>query len=378
MDFGGFDYVVVGAGLFGAVVAERIASDMGLKVAVIDRRAHMGGNCHSYADPETGIECHAYGTHIFHTRHQRVWDWVTRFTSFNHYRHKVWTRHGGRTYPMPINLLTINSFFGLDLAPCEVADFIRGEAERDGVKRPANLEEKAISLVGRPLYEAFIRGYTLKQWETDPRDLPASVIARLPFRHGYECDYFTDPYQGIPSDGYAAIFRRIFEHPNIEVFLNVDFFEIRDQIPESATVVYSGPIDRYFGHRFGPLGWRTLDFEREVHSIADYQGTSVMNYAEPDVPYTRIHEYRHLHPEREYTKEATVTFKEFSRSARVDDDPYYPVKTSEDRDRLDLYQAQAAKEKGVVFGGRLGAYAYLDMDTTILAALDTYKDEIRK
>ena len=253
MDLSGFEYVVVGAGLFGSVTAERIASDLGRPVAVIDRRDHTGGNCHSVNDADTGIECHAYGTHIFHTRHRAVWDWVTRFTSFNGYRHKVLTRHKGRTYQMPINLMTINNFYGLDLAPNQVADFVRAEAARDAVKTPANLEEKAISLVGRPLYEAFIRGYTLKQWETDPRDLPASVISRLPFRHGFECDYFTDPWQGLPTDGYAKLFDAVLAHPNITTFTGVNFFEVRDMIPDTATVIYSGPLDRYFDHRFGAL-----------------------------------------------------------------------------------------------------------------------------
>lgn len=377
MDLSGFDYVVVGAGMFGAVTAERIATDMGRRVAVIDRRAHTGGNCHSYADPDTGIECHAYGTHIFHTRHQRVWDWISRFTSMNGYRHKVLTRHGGRTYQMPINLMTINTFYGLDLAPWQVADFVRAEAARDGVEEPANLEEKAISLVGRPLYEAFIRGYTLKQWETDPRDLPASVISRLPFRHNFECDYFADPWQGIPLGGYAALFDAVFATPGVEVFTGLDFFAVREAIPAETVVVYTGPLDRYFGGRFGDLSWRTLDFEREVHPVADHQGTSVMNYAEPEFPYTRIHEFRHLHPERDYTDAATVTFKEYSRAAGAKDDPYYPVNTPADRERLALYQAEAARETNVVFGGRLGAYAYLDMDATILAALETYERQIK-
>ncbi|WP_461209884.1 UDP-galactopyranose/dTDP-fucopyranose mutase family protein [Desulfocurvus sp. DL9XJH121] len=378
MDLSGFEYIVVGAGMFGAVMAERIATDLGKPVAVLDRRRHIGGNCHSHADPDTGIECHTYGTHIFHTRHERAWDWVTRFTDFNGYRHKVLTRHKGRTYPMPINLMTINNFYGLDLTPAEVADFVRAEAARDGVDEPTNLEEKAISLVGRPLYEAFIRGYTMKQWETDPRELPASVITRLPFRHGFECDYFTDRWQGLPLDGYAALFDRVFALPNIEVFTGVDFFEVRDMVPDTATVVYSGPLDRYFEHRFGPLAWRTLDFEREVHPVADRQGTNVMNYADPEIPFTRIHEFRHLHPERNYTDKATVTFKEFSRGAGPGDDPYYPVNTPADRERLALYQAEAAREKGVIFGGRLGTYAYLDMDATILAALTIYDRDIRK
>jgi len=376
MDLSGFKYVVVGAGLFGSTVARSIAEGLDAPVAVIDKRGHTGGNCHSAPDPDTGIECHVYGTHIFHTKRARVWDWITRFGSFNSYRHKVLTRLGDKVFPMPINLATINSFYGIDLAPSEVEAFVRAEAARDRVEEPANLEEKAISLVGRPLYEAFIRGYTIKQWETDPTNLPAEVITRLPFRHTYEVDYFTDPWQGLPLQGYAAMFDAILDHERIHLFLDTDFFAVREQLAPEATVVYTGPVDRYFDHHYGELAWRTIDFSREVHPVADFQGTSVMNYASPEVPYTRIHEYRHLHPEREYTDKATVTFKEFSRRAAGKDDPYYPVNTPDDRGRLDQYRALAAAESNTLFGGRLGGYQYLDMDTTILAALELFDREL--
>lgn len=372
MDLSGFKYVVVGAGLFGSTVAREIADRLDAPVAVLDKRGHIGGNCHSTMDAETGIECHVYGTHIFHTKRRRVWDWITRFAGFNSYRHKVLTRLDDRVFPMPINLTTINTFYGIDLAPTEVEDFVRAEAARDRVEEPKNLEEKAISLVGRPLYEAFIRGYTIKQWETDPTNLPAEVITRLPFRHTYEVDYFTDPWQGIPLDGYAALFDAIHDHPHVHAFTGTDFFAVRDQLAPDATVVYTGPVDRYFDNRYGELAWRTIDFEREVHPVADFQGTSVMNYASPDVPYTRIHEYRHLHPERGYSQAATVTFKEFSRRAAGGDDPYYPVNTPQDTERLGQYRALAENETGTLFGGRLGGYRYLDMDTTILAALELF------
>ncbi|BBD09287.1 UDP-galactopyranose mutase [Desulfovibrio ferrophilus] len=378
MDLSGFKYIVVGAGLFGTTVAERIASDMGLPVAIVDRRDHIGGNCHSVTDADTGIECHVYGTHIFHTKRRRVWDWITQFTQFNSYRHKVLTRYDGRVFPMPINLTTINSFYGIDLAPSEVEAFVLAEAARDRVEEPANLEEKAISLVGRPLYEAFIRGYTLKQWETDPKNLPAEVITRLPFRHSREVDYFTDPWQGIPLGGYAEMFKAIHAHENIHVFLNTDYFAVRDMIPADATVIYTGPVDRYFENRFGELAWRTIDFEREVHPVSDYQGTSVMNYADPDTPWTRIHEYRHLHPERDYKAGGTVTFKEFSRHAAGQDDPYYPVNTPADIERLEQYRQLSETETNVLFGGRLGGYKYLDMDTTILAALEMFDEKIKR
>ncbi|MDQ1663292.1 MAG: UDP-galactopyranose mutase, partial [Blastococcus sp.] len=244
----------------------------------------------------------------------------------------------------------------------------------------ANLEEKAVSLIGRPLYEAFIRGYTKKQWQTDPTELPAAVIARLPVRYTFDNRYFNDTYEGLPKDGYTAWLTKMADHPNIEVRLSTDYFDVRDELPADVPTVFTGPIDKYFDYAAGELGWRTLDFEQEVLPIGDFQGTSVMNYADENVPYTRIHEFRHFHPERDYPSDKTVVVREFSRSAESGDEPYYPINTPEDRAKLEHYRELARKEAGdkkVLFGGRLGTYKYLDMHMAIGSALSMFDNRIR-
>lgn len=379
MELNGLNYLVVGAGFFGAVMAERIANDLGQKVLVVDKRSHIGGNSYSAPDPVTGIECHCYGSHIFHTSNRTVWEYINGFTDFNSYRHKVLTRYQGRTFIMPINLSTINSLYRLDLSPEEAARFIREEAAREGITTPVNLEEKAISLIGRPLYEAFIRGYTIKQWQTDPRELPESIITRLPVRCGHHYDYFDDRWQGIPWDGYGELFERMLDHPLIEVRLNTDYFAIRDQVPETCRVIYTGPIDRFFDYRYGVLGWRTLRFEQEVVATGDYQGTTVMNYADPETPYTRIHEFRHYHPERTgYPVDRSVIYREYSLSCGREDDPYYPINTVQDRDTYELYRRDGELLPNVLFGARLGTYRYLDMDKVIEQALEMYAAKIKE
>ncbi|WP_418276176.1 UDP-galactopyranose mutase [Isoptericola jiangsuensis] len=367
------DLVVVGTGFFGLTVAERLA-DAGRRVLMIDRRDHLGGNAYSEAEPTTGIEVHRYGAHLFHTSNERVWEYVNRFTSFTDYTHRVYTTHRGEVYPMPINLGTINQFFRSAHGPAAARALLAEQAaELDG-KEPANLDEQGVRLIGRPLYEAFIREYTAKQWQTDPRDLPASVISRLPVRYTYDNRYFNDTHQGLPVDGYTAWLERMADHPNIEVRLGVDFFDTsqpvhREAVVGQVPVVYTGPVDRYFGYAEGELSWRTLDFESEVLDVGDFQGTSVMNYADADVPFTRIHEFRHFHPERDYPSDRTVIMREFSRFASRSDEPYYPVNTPEDRARLLRYRELMGGEREVHFGGRLGTYQYLDMHMAIGAAL---------
>lgn len=379
MGFDGLQYLVVGAGFFGSVVAERIARDLGARVMVIDKRGHIGGNSYSSPDPETGIECHRYGSHIFHTSNRGVWDYLARFTDFNGYRHKVLTRYRDKTYIMPINLSTVNALYNLDLTPAQAAAFVREEAAREGISAPANLEEKAISLVGRPLYEAFIRGYTIKQWQTDPRDLPESIITRLPVRSSHHYDYFDDRWQGIPWDGYGALFGRMLDHPQIEVRLDTDYFDLRDRIPPECTVIYTGPIDRYFDYRFGVLGWRTLRFEQEVAPTGDFQGTAVVNYADPETPFTRVHEFRHYHPERSgYPADRSVIYREYSLPCGREEDPYYPINTACDRDMYQLYRQAAELLPNTLFGARMGTYRYLDMDKVIEQALDLYENNIRR
>ncbi|MCA0256827.1 MAG: UDP-galactopyranose mutase [Proteobacteria bacterium] len=375
-DFDNIDLLVVGAGFFGATIAERVANELGKRVLVIDRRDHIGGNAYSETDPETGIEVHRYGAHLFHTQSETVWNYVNRFSAFTDYRHRVFSSYRDRVYPMPINLATICQFFEKRFSPDEARALIAGQAAELKGAEPKNLEEKAISLIGRPLYEAFIRGYTAKQWQTDPRDLSASIITRLPVRYNFDNRYFNDRYEGLPVDGYAEIFKRMLDHENIRIAFNTDFFQIRDRLPKGAPVIYTGPIDRYFDYAAGELKWRTLDFERSVESTGDFQGTSVMNYADEDVPFTRILEFRHLHPERAYQQEKTVIVREYSRFARREDEPYYPVDTPADKKLFLAYKARANAETDVYFGGRLGTYRYLDMHQAIGAALKAYENVI--
>ena len=371
-----YRYVIAGSGFFGAVMAERIANVLGEPVLVLEKRDHFGGNSFSEQDPETGIEYHRYGTHLFHTSQTDVWAWINRFTAFNNYRHRVLTRHDGRMYTMPINLMTLNNFFGVDLKPSEAAAFIAERAKREGFTNPANFEEKAVSLIGRELYDAFIRHYTAKQWETDPKLLPAETISRLPVRANYNDFYFNDIYEGLPLDGYHAIFERVFADKRIKVVCNCDFFDVRDTLRPDAQLIYTGPIDRYFNYRLGSLGWRTLDFEIERPEMEDFQGASVVNYPDADVRFTRIHEFRHLHPERRYTPERTLIMREYSRFAAREDEPYYPINTPADKDLYDQYAALAAQESKVVFGGRLGTYRYLDMHQAIGAALKSFERDV--
>jgi UDP-galactopyranose mutase len=366
------DLVVVGSGLYGLTVAERVATELGLRVLVLERRSHLGGNAWSETDPATGIEVHRYGAHLFHTSNARVWDYVNRFTSFTGYQHRVFSVFKGQVYPMPINLGTICAYFGRHMSPSQARELVAEQAAEVASDEASNLEEKAISLIGRPLYEAFVRGYTAKQWQTDPTELSADIITRLPVRYTFDNRYFSDRYEGLPVDGYAAFLQRMADHPNIEVVLDTDFFEVRAELSPDVPVVYTGPLDRYFDYADGRLGWRTLDFESEVLGIADFQGTPVMNYADEDVPWTRIHEFRHFHPERQYSDDATVIVREYSRTAEQGDEPYYPINATSDRERLQAYRARAKAEPGVLFGGRLGTYQYLDMHMAIASALGAF------
>ncbi|MCF4120110.1 UDP-galactopyranose mutase [Antribacter sp. KLBMP9083] len=375
------DLVVVGSGFFGLTVAERIAEEFGRKVLVIDRRSHIGGNAFSEAEKTTGIEVHRYGAHLFHTSNERVWEYVNRFTAFTDYVHRVYTTHKGEVYPMPINLGTINQFFRSAYGPEAARELIKEQSAELGGKKPENLDEQGVSLIGRPLYEAFIRDYTAKQWQTAPTELPASIISRLPVRYTYDNRYFNDTYEGLPVDGYTKWIERMADHPNIEVQLGVDFFDESQPVSKgnvlgNVPVVYTGPVDRYFDYAEGELSWRTLDFEEEVLLTGDFQGTPVMNYADADVPYTRIHEFRHFHPEREYPTDKTVVMREYSRFATREDEPYYPVNTAEDREMLLKYRDLAAAEKNVLFGGRLGTYKYLDMHMAIGAALSMVDNKL--
>ncbi len=372
-EFSGFDYLIVGAGFYGAVLAERLANDARARVLVIDRKNHIGGNSFSRIDPATGIEVHCYGSHIFHTADEEVWRYLNRFGAFSNYRHKVLIERCGKIYFMPINLKTINEFYNARLRPGEVAGFIAGEA--GNMAEPRNLEEKAIALIGRPLYEAFIKTYTAKQWECDPTELPAAIITRLPIRSNYNTDYFNDCFQGIPLDGYGTLFSRMLNHPNIKIMLNTDFNRIRTLIPRDCRIIYTGALDRFFDYRFGALEWRTLRFEWETHPVADYQGAAVMNYGDLEVPYTRIHEFKHYHPERTevFQSSRTVVCKEYSKRYTVGDEAFYPINNERNNQLYARYRDLAAATPGLYVGGRLGAYSYWDMDKACGYALKTYK-----
>ncbi|MCP2258110.1 UDP-galactopyranose mutase [Streptoalloteichus tenebrarius] len=381
VSFAGYDLIIVGSGFFGLTIAERTATQLDRRVLVLERRDHIGGNAYSEPEPETGIEVHKYGAHLFHTSNKRVWDYVNQFTKFTNYQHRVYTIHKGQVYSMPMGLGMISQFLGRYLTPDEARAWVAEHAAEVDSAEVSNLEEKAISLIGRPLYEAFIRDYTAKQWQTDPKELPASTISRLPVRYTFDNRYFNDTWEGLPVDGYTAWLERMADHPNIEVRLGVDFFDVRDQLPAGVPVVYTGPLDRYFDYSEGELGWRTLDFETEVLPTGDFQGTSVMNYADADVPYTRIHEFRHFHPERadRYPRDKTVVVREYSRFAEKGDEPYYPINAVEDRAKLERYRELArreARENKVLFGGRLGTYKYLDMHMAIGSALSVFDNKI--
>ena len=376
-----YDLVVVGSGLFGLTIAEQAASRWGLRVAIVERRSHLGGNAYSEIDPETGIEVHKYGAHLFHTSNERVWEYVNRFTSFTSYVHRVWTTVDGVVYPMPVNLGTINQFFSAAYGPDEARALIAQQAAEVDGQEITDFESKGVSLVGRPLFEAFFKNYTAKQWQTDPKDLPASIISRLPVRYNYDSRYFNDKYEGLPVDGYTAWMERMVASDLIDVYLDTDFFDPENPLNKAAVVgklpvVYTGPVDRYFDYSAGDLSWRTVDFEKEVVETGDYQGCSVMNYGDIDVPFTRIIEFRHFHPERDYQDKKTVIFREFSRFADHGDEPYYPVNTAQDRERLEQYRELMKNEDRVFFGGRLGTYKYLDMHMAIASALTMLDNEL--
>jgi UDP-galactopyranose mutase len=355
---------MVGAGLSGAVIGRQLA-EAGHAVTIVDSRSHVGGNCHTERDAETGVLVHVYGPHIFHTDDAEVWDYVNAYETFLPYKNRVKATTGGAVYSLPVNLHTINQFFGRTMRPDEARAFITEEQADTSIREPRTFEEQAMRFVGKDLYEAFFKGYTMKQWGCHPSELPASILKRLPVRFNYDDNYFFHKYQGMPESGYTAMIERILDHPGITVHLETVF----DRAQGSAYdhVFYSGPLDGYFDFELGRLGYRTLDFERFTYE-GDYQGCAVMNYGEDSVPYTRITEHKHFAPWEDHV--GSVCYREFSRAAEPEDIPYYPIRQVAEKALLKDYVARAEATPGVSFVGRLGTYRYLDMDVTIREALD--------
>lgn len=355
--------LVIGAGFSGAVIARELA-EAGKTVKVVDSRDHVAGNCHTYRDADTGIMIHRYGPHIFHTDNREAWELVNRYSRFYPYVNRVKSTVGGKVYSLPINLHTINQFFGKTLNPAQAREFIHSLGDQS-IDEPQSFEEQALKFVGRDLYDAFFHGYTLKQWGMEPTQLPASILKRLPVRFNYDDNYFNHQFQGIPVDGYTAIVEKLLDHPAIEVSLNTK--AQRNSAEGFEHVFNSGPIDAWFGHSEGNLGYRTLDFE-EIRCDGDFQGCAVMNYGDVDVPFTRIAEHKYFAaPWEQHAK--SVAFREFSRACGPDDIPYYPIRLVGEKQQLQRYVELARKESGVSFVGRLGTYRYLDMDVTITEAL---------
>lgn len=355
--------LLVGAGLSGAVIGRALA-EAGHDITIVEARDHVAGNCHTERDPDTGVMVHRYGPHIFHTDDAEVWEYVNRHATFRPYKNRVKTTARGQVFSLPINLHTINQFFGRTMRPDEARAFIAAKAET-GITDPQTFEEQALSQVGRELYEAFFEGYTTKQWGMSPAALPAAILKRLPVRFNYDDNYFFHRFQGMPEQGYTAMVERILDHPNIAVHLNTPF--ARAQAGGYEHVFYAGPLDGWFDYELGRLGYRTLDFERFTFDW-DYQGCAVMNYGDADVPWTRITEHKHFSPWESHQK--SVLYREIPRACTAEDIPYYPIRLVAEKALLREYVARAEQETGVTFVGRLGTYRYLDMDVTIREALD--------
>lgn len=354
---------IVGAGFTGATLAYKLAN-AGHKVTVFDSRDHVAGNCHTERDTQTGIMVHKYGPHIFHTSNEKVWGFVNQFDKFMPYINRVKAHARGEVYSLPVNLMTINQLFHKQFSPKEARLFIESISDKNIVE-PKSFEEQALRFVGKKIYETFFRGYTRKQWGIDPAELPASILKRLPVRFNYDDNYYSSIYQGMPEHGYTYIVERMLDHSGIALHLGAKFD--RSMVPEFQHVFYSGPIDAWFSHSEGKLGYRTLDFER-IDDIGDYQGNAVINYCDEEVPWTRISEHKHFSPWESHEK--TVAFKEFSRFCGDNDIPYYPIRLVNDKSVLSKYMHLAKQERNVTFVGRLGTYRYLDMHVAIQEALD--------
>ena len=356
--------LIVGAGFSGAVIARQLA-EQGHRIRIIDQRDHIGGNSYDARDPQTDVMVHVYGPHIFHTDNETVWNYVTQHAEMMPYVNRVKATVNGQVFSLPINLHTINQFFAKTCSPDEARALIAEKGD-SSIQEPKTFEEQALRFIGKELYEAFFKGYTIKQWGMEPSQLPASILKRLPVRFNYDDNYFNHRFQGMPKLGYTKMIESIANHENITIELQQSFnAEEREQYDH---VFYSGPLDAFYSYQYGRLGYRTLDFEKFTWQ-GDYQGCAVMNYCSLDVPYTRITEHKYFSPWESH--EGSVCYKEYSRECGEKDIPYYPIRQMGEMALLDKYLSLAENEKNMTFVGRLGTYRYLDMDVTIAEALNT-------
>ncbi len=357
-------YLIIGAGFSGCVLANRLTALTDCYIDIWDERSHLGGNCHTKRDAATGIMVHEYGPHIFNTDKKEIWDYVNSFVEFRPYVHRVKAVSKGKIYPLPVNLHTINQFFDKSFTPGEAKAFLEMLADKT-IAEPQNFEEQALKFIGKDLYEAFFYGYTKKQWGCEPRELPASILKRIPVRFNYDDNYHNNIYTGIPVDGYTAVMEKMIAHPDIKLTLNKKYDGVPD-VNQYSHVFYTGPIDAFFNYEFGRLGYRTVVFEKQ-YAEGDFQGATQMNYCDEDVPHTRIAEHKHFTPWEEHG--STVYFTEYSKETTDTDVPYYPKRLANDIELLKKYRAKAVLQNKVSFLGRLATYRYMDMHHVIGEAM---------
>jgi UDP-galactopyranose mutase len=371
------DFLIIGCGLYGSVLAERIANILKKKVIILEKRDHIAGNIYSHEDPYTGIEYHKYGTHIFHTSHYIVWKYINQFTTFNSYRHQSLAKYKNKIYQLPINLETINSFFGKNFSPDQAKNHLIKVTKKYKNDINDNFESKALSQIGKDLYEAFIKNYTRKQWGKNPIHLPSTIFNRLPLRFNYDETYQKNSkWSGVPEEGYTNFIKKLLENKKIEIKLNQNFNLKNDNYKVKYFTIYTGPLDKIFNYQHGKLDWRSLKFEKKIVNTEDFQGNSVINFPELKYKFTRIHEPKHLHPERtSYKKNKSIIIKEYP--IKNNDEPYYPINDEQNREKQKKYALTASRLNNFLFGGRLANYAYYDMDMTISAALHKF-EKIKK
>jgi UDP-galactopyranose mutase len=365
-------YLIVGAGFSGAVLANQLAKNSNCSIEVWDERNHIGGNCHTQRDAATGVMVHEYGPHIFNTDKKEIWDFVNSIAEFKPFVNRVKANYNNTIYSLPVNLHTINQFFNKNFNPEQAKEFIATQADNT-INEPKNFEEQALKFIGKDLYKAFFYGYTKKQWGCEPTELPASILKRLPVRFNYDDNYYANPYQGIPVHGYTHLIEKLLAEKNITVHLNKKMRFAADLLKIYDHVFYTGPIDAFYNYEFGRLGYRTVTFEKATAN-GDYQGNAVINYCNPEVPFTRVHEHKHFAPWEQHEK--TVYFKEFSKETEENDVPFYPKRLTADMEMFQHYHNKALSEKHISFLGRLATYRYMDMHQVIGEAITFSKQFI--